>query len=152
MMHRGPGGSLVLRRILSSCVGATCVVVTTVLAMLHRGLGGSLMFHYTFTLFSVASQMISHSPSRVTSVWRLQAEKHRSLLRYKALEVCCIMLYGLLQAFYLPFFGSGQALSHMHSTSVSTKTARVQAEVTRVQAEGRTEAAVSGNRRASAKT
>ena len=109
------------------------------------------MFHYTFTLFSVASQMISHSPSRVTSVWRLQAEKHRSLLRYKALENCCTMLYGLLQAFYLPFFGSGQALSHMHSTSVSTKTARVQAEVTRVQAEGRTEAAVSGSRRASVK-
>ena len=51
----------------------------------------------------------------------------------------CIMLYGLLQAFYLPFFGSGQALSHMHSTSVSTKTARVQAEVTRVQAQGSTE-------------
>ena len=39
----------------------------------------------------------------------------------------------------------------MHSTSVSTKTARVQAEVTRVQAEGRTEAAVSGSRRASVK-
>ena len=73
-----------LRRILSSCVGSTFVVVTTVLAMLHRGLGGSLMFHYTFTLLSVASQMISHSPSRVTSVWRLQAEKHRSLLRYNA--------------------------------------------------------------------
>ena len=39
----------------------------------------------------------------------------------------------------------------MHSTGVSTKTARVQAEVTRVQAEGRTEAAVSGSRRASVK-
>ena len=39
----------------------------------------------------------------------------------------------------------------MQSTGVSTKTARMQAEVTRVQAEGRTEAAVSGSRRASVK-
>ena len=39
----------------------------------------------------------------------------------------------------------------MHSTSVSTKSARVQAQVTMVQAEGRTEAAVSDSRRASVK-
>ena len=39
----------------------------------------------------------------------------------------------------------------MHRKGVSAKSARVQAEVTRVQAEGRTEAAVSGSRRASVK-
>ena len=32
------------------------------------------IFHYTVTLLSVASEMISESPSAVTTVWRLQAE------------------------------------------------------------------------------